>query len=75
MTTKGISITAKDILFIITIAGLIIGFFVKFEVMKGQVESNTQMLKDNNLELINYKLDDLDSKVDRAIELLLIEIE
>ena len=71
MNTKGISITAKDIGFIITIAALIIGFFVKFEVMKNQVEKNTKLLEDNNLELINYKLDDLDKKMDRAIELLL----
>ncbi len=73
MNTKGVNITVKDIAFIITITGLIIAFFVKFEVMKGQVEKNTKMLEDNNLELINYKLTDLDKKMDRAIELRLKE--
>ena len=73
MNTKGINITGKDIGFVLTILVMIVGFFVKFEVMKNQVEENTKTLTDHNLELIAYKIDDLDKKMDQAIELLLAQ--
>ena len=41
---NGIKITLKDIGFIITVLAMVIGFFVKFEVMKTQVEKNTVRL-------------------------------
>ena len=39
--------------------------------LKDQVARNTKELDENDLSLLVYKIDDLDKKVDRAIELLL----
>ena len=47
MDTKGIRVTGKDIGFIVTVLAMVIGFFVKFEAMKNQVQANTQRLEKN----------------------------
>ncbi|GAF72361.1 unnamed protein product [marine sediment metagenome] len=71
METKGVKISGKDIGIVIALLTMIVTFFVKFEVMKEQVNDNSLELEQHNLELIEHqikeistKVNDIDGKVD-----------
>jgi hypothetical protein len=60
----------KDIIYIFMFLIMIITFFIKDALIKDQVRRNTEMLDKYNLEVIVYKIDDLDEKVDKILEIL-----
>ncbi len=80
--SKGIKIGVKDVITVVGFLIMVITFTLaqrgqakahdaEMVLLKDQVERNTVELNENDLGLIVYKIEDLEKKVDRAIELLL----
>lgn len=61
----------KDVIYIVTIVlSIAASYFAqanKISMLEKQVNENTGVLKNNNLELINYKLDALIATVDKLV--------
>ena len=66
---KGLSYY-KDWIYIILFALAIISFTGKMTLMSDQVKRNTQELKNANLEVTIYKLNEIEKKVDKILELI-----
>lgn len=47
-----ILISTKDIVYVITLMGLIVAFFVRFALIEAKVEDHDKQLKEHNLDVI-----------------------
>jgi hypothetical protein len=67
-------LTWRDVLYVLTILismGItIITFSNKYTLLQDQVTRNKVELEQHNLDLIEYKLQEVDHKIDRVLELL-----
>lgn len=68
---KDFTFTVKDVIYIVALVLSVTGSYFaqasKVSMLEKQVTENTRILQDNNLELINYKLDALISNVDKLV--------
>lgn len=74
MDTKinsGIMKYIKDIIyisvFVITILSMFISFSNRFAILEQNTTQNTETLKINDLNLISYRLNDIDKKIDKIL--------
>jgi hypothetical protein len=57
-------------LFLITSLTMFISFSNRFVIVEKTVQQHTEMLKTNDLNIINYRLNEIDKKVDKILEKL-----
>ena len=62
--SSGITISTKNLALWITVGGIIIGSIVDSALTRDQVRRNKELLEKHNLELIDYKLTEIEDKVD-----------
>ena len=55
------------IVFLLTIGGMFLSFSNRFALVEHSVKQNTETLKTNDLNLINYRLNQIDKKVDQIL--------
>ena len=67
---KGFIVKTKDVIQLLVGLALIIGIIAKFALMQDQVQRNTKQLDKYSLEIISYRLDDMDEKLDDILKLL-----
>lgn len=74
MDTKinsGIMKYIKDIIyisvFVITILSMFISFSNRFAILEQNTTQNTETLETNDLNLISYRLNDIDKKIDKIL--------
>lgn len=67
---KGISYY-KDWIYIILFAIMALGYGAKFVLMSDQVRRNTADIKEADLKVMIYKLDQISEKVDKLTDLIL----
>ena len=66
---KGISYY-RDWIYIILFALTVISFTGKVTLMSDQLQRNTKEIKDANLKVMIYKLNEIEKKVDKIIEII-----
>lgn len=61
--TNGIKINSKNLSVWIAIATIVVGSLVDSALTRDQVKRNTQELESHNLDIIEYKLEDIEQTV------------